>query len=301
MAAGTTKLANLINPDVMADMVTAKLASKIVVTPFATIDTTLEGSAGNTITVPQYNYIGDAEDLAEGEASTAAQLTASSIKATVKKAVKTVEITDEAKLSGYGDPEGEAAAQLAKAIASKVDADAMAALTKKSTATGDGGVQLTYDGSASAISYAGIVDAIDVFGEELNTEKVIFVNPAQVTKLRKDADFISADKYGSGKSVMVTGEIGMIANCHVVPTKKVAAAKGGSGGTTDVYNCPIVKLQGDAEVDGDAPAVTVYLKRGVTVETARDVSRKVDVYSADEHYTVAVTNTSKVVLATFKK
>lgn len=293
----TTTLSGLINPEVMADMVTAKLDKKIVVTPFAAIDTTLEGTPGNTITVPQYNYIGDAEDLAEGVAATAAQLTASSTKVTVKKAVKMVEITDEAKLSGYGDPEGEAATQLAKSIAAKVDADAMAAITTKSAKAGDGGVQLTYDGSAAAISYDGIVSAVDVFGEEMNSEKVIFVNPAQVTTLRKDSNFLSADKYGTGVSVMVTGEIGMVANCHVVPTKRVA--KGGTASSA-TYACPIIKVQGDAETDGEAPAVTVYMKRGVTVETSRDVSRKVDVYSADEHYAVALSNTSKVLLATFK-
>lgn len=291
--AGTTTLSGLINPEVMADMVTAKLDTKIVVTPFAAIDATLEGTPGNTITIPQYNYIGDAEDLAEGVAATAAQLTASSIQATIKKAVKMVEITDEAKLSGYGDPEGEAATQLAKSIAAKVDADAMAAITTKSTKAGDGGVQLSYDGSASAISYDGIVSAVDVFGEELNSEKVIFVNPAQVTTLRKDANFLSADKYGTGVSVMVTGEIGMVANCHVVPTKRVVKS-----GTA--YACPIIKLQGDADTDGEAPAVTIYTKRGVTVESSRDVARKVDVYSADEHYAVALSNTSKVLLATFK-
>ena len=49
----------------------------------------------------------------------------------------------------------------------------------------------------------------------------MFVNPKQVTQLRKDDDFISADKYGVGTNVMMTGEIGRIANCRVVPSKKV--------------------------------------------------------------------------------
>ncbi len=283
----TTVLNDLINPEVMADMISGKLSAKIAATPYAAIDTKLEGVPGNTITVPQYNYIGDAEDLAEGVASEAVKLTASSTKVTVKKAVKTVEITDEAKLSGYGDPEGEAANQLAKAIAAKVDADVFAAIT------GDD-VQLKFNGAAKVISYAQVVDAIDVFGEELNTEKVIFVNPAQVTTLRKDADFLSADKYGTGVSVMVTGEIGTIANCHVVPSKRVVKTADGT------YECPIIKLQGDPETEDEAAAVTIYMKRGVNVETSRDVKSKVDVYSADEHYAAAVSNTSKVCLATFK-
>ena len=279
----TTMISDLINPQVMADMISAKVESKIVVAPFAKVDTSLVGVPGNTITVPQYAYIGDAEDIAEGIAAETVKLTTTTSTVTVKKAMKAVELTDEAVLSGYGNPVGETNNQIAKAIASKVDADAMEALK---------GAQITYDGSASVIKYTGVVDAIDKFDEEVNTEKVIFVHPKQVTQLRKDADFISADKYPG--NVVMTGEIGKIANAHVVPSKKVA-----DDGTN--YLCPIVKLNGDAETEDDAPALTIYLKRDTNVETDRvSLARKTDI-SADKHYAVALSNTSKVVLAKFKK
>ena len=210
------------------------------------------------------------------------KLATSTTEVTVKKAMKAVELTDEAVLSGYGNPVGETNNQLAKSIASKVDVDAMAALQ---------GAQLIYDGSASAITYAGIVDAIDLFDEEVNTDKVIFVHPKQVTKLRKDADFMSADKYPG--NVVMSGEIGKIANTRVVPSKKVPMADG-------VYACPIVKLNNDAETEDDAAALTIYLKRDTNVETERQsLSRKTDI-SVDKHYAVALSNTSKVVLAKFK-
>ena len=279
----TTMIADLINPQVMADMISAKIASKIVVAPFAKIDNTLKGIPGNTITVPQYAYIGDAEDIAEGIAAETVKLSTTTSTVTVKKAMKAVELTDEAILSGYGNPVGETNNQLAKAIASKIDVDAMEALQ---------GAQLTYDGSASVIKYTGVVDAIDKFDEEVNTEKVIFVHPKQVTQLRKDSDFISADKYTG--DVVMTGEIGKIANCHVVPSKKVK-----DDGTN--YLCPIVKLNNEADSEDDAPALTVYIKRDINVETDRvSLARKTDI-SADEHYAVALSNTSKVVLAKFKK
>lgn len=289
MAAETTKLADVINPEVMADMISAVIPKKIVATPFARIDTTLQGQPGNTITVPQYAYIGDAEDIAEGVKAETVKLTATSTEATVKKAVKALEITDEAKLSGYGNPEAEAVSQLAKSIASKMDADVMDAITDTDK------VQLTFSGATKAISYEQIVDAIDVFGEEVNSEKVMFVNPAQVTTLRKDANFISADKYGTGMNVVMTGEIGRIANTRIVPSKRIE--KDASAGT---YACPIVKLTNDAEAEEGAPAVTIYMKRGVNLEADRDILAKKDVYSADQHYTAALTNTAKVVLATFK-
>jgi len=283
MANQTTMIADLINPQVMADMISAKVPQKLVVAPFAKVDTTLTGIPGNTITVPQYAYIGDAEDIAEGIAAETVKLTTTSTEVTVKKAMKAVELTDEAVLSGYGNPVGETNNQLAKSIASKVDNDAMEALQT---------AQLQYDGSAAKISYGAIVDAIDIFEEEVNSEKVIFVHPKQVTVLRKDADFISADKYPG--QVMVTGEIGKIANCRVVASKKVK-----DDGTN--YVCPIVKLNNDAESEEDAAALTIYLKRDTNVETERQtLARKTDI-SVDKHYTVALTNTSKVVLAKFKK
>jgi N4-gp56 family major capsid protein len=275
-------IADLINPQVMADMISAKVPSKLVVAPFAKVDTTLVGIPGDTITVPQYAYIGDAVDIAEGIAAETVKLTASTTTVKVKKAMKAVELTDEAVLSGYGDPVGESNNQLAKSIASKVDSDAMTALQ---------GAQLVYDGSASVIKYTGVVDAVDLFDEEVNTEKVIFVHPKQVTQLRKDADFISADKYTG--DVVMTGEIGKIANCRVVPSKRVPLTEG-------VYACPIVKLNNDEEAEDDAPALTIYLKRDTNVETDRvSLARKTDI-SVDKHYVAALSNTSKVVLAKFK-
>lgn len=281
-----TKIENLIDAEVMADAIGGKIDAAIRVTPFARIDTTLEGkNAGDTITVPRFAYIGDAEDIAEGIECGTVQLTADSTQVTVKKAMKAVTLTDEAVLSGFGDPVGETNTQLAKAIAAKVDADAMDALLT---------AQLEHDGSGAKISYSGIVDAVDVFEEEFNSEKVIFVHPAQVGALRKDADFLSADKLK--ETVRVTGAIGKIANCEVVASKRVKLNEAGTA-----YINPIVKLNELAETEDETPALTVYRKRDVNVETERHtLSRTTDI-SVDEIYVVALSNASKVVKASFKK
>lgn len=281
-----TKLENLIDAEVMADAISGKIEDKIVVTPFAKVDTTLESkNAGDTITVPRFSYIGDAEDIAEGVACGTVQLTADVTTATVKKAMKAVTLTDEAVLSGYGDPVGETNNQLAKAIAAKVDADAMDALQT---------AQLKHDGTAKAISYSGIVDAVAEFGEEFNSNKVIFIHPNQVATLRKDTEFLAADKIA--ENVIMTGAIGKICNCEVVVSRKVPENEGGTG-----YVCPIVKLNEDTETEDETPAMTIYMKRDVNVETERNtLSRTTDI-SVDEIYTVALTDTSKVVLASFKK
>lgn len=47
-----TKLSELIDPEVMGDMVSARIPKKLRVAPFAKIDDTLQGVPGDTITVP---------------------------------------------------------------------------------------------------------------------------------------------------------------------------------------------------------------------------------------------------------
>ena len=283
-----TKLENLIVPEVMADMISAKVEEKVIVSKIAKVDTTLQGTAGNEVTVPQYKYIGDAEDIAEGVAMGTAMLETGSTSFTIKKAGKGVSITDEAVLSGYGDPVGEANKQLALAIANKIDNDVVELLNDTDK------VQLIYDGSAKAISYAGVVDAEDLFDEETSSDKVMYVHPKQMTQLRKDADFLSADKY-DGK-VMTSGEVGKIGTCRVVRSKKVQLDESGA-----YYLNPIVKLTNDAETEEDAPAVTIYLKRDTQVEKERKADSGITNIFTNKHYGVALTNTTKVVLAKFKK
>lgn len=281
----TTKISDLVNPMVMADSISAKIEKKITVSPFAKIDYTLMGVPGDTIYVPQYTYIGDASDTNEGDAVSTTKLVASTTPATVKKAMKAVELTDEAVLSGYGNPVGETNNQLALSIASKVDADAMEVLLT---------AQLEYDGSSENISYDGIVDAIDVFEEETNSEKVMFIHPKQMTQLRHDSNFISADKYP--EAVVMTGEIGMIANTRIVASKRVTLDETGT-----FYVNPIVRIDTDPETEDEAPALTIYIKRDTNVETQRETLRRVTDISVDKLYTVALSNASKVVLAKFKK
>lgn len=282
MATGTTTLSKMIDPEVMAPMISAKIEKAIVATPFAKIDTTLAGKPGSTITVPKYQYIGDAEDLAEGVTADKTQLTTTSAEYTVKKAVKQVELTDEAVLSGYGNPVGETNSQLAKSIASKVDSDVMEALK---------GAQLGYNGSEDGISYDEVVNAIDVLGEEENVEKVMFIHPKQVSSLRKDANFISNDKYPN--NVIMRGEIGMIANTRIVPTKKAI----NNAGT--YYLNPIVELKPESQTGDEIAAVTIFLKRDTNVETQRELGNYTTLIGADKHYVAALTDESKVVVAKF--
>ena len=50
-----TYLSSLFNPQVVADLIDTKLTNNMVFAPLARIDWTLEGRAGNTVTLPYYS------------------------------------------------------------------------------------------------------------------------------------------------------------------------------------------------------------------------------------------------------
>lgn len=275
-----TKLENLINPQVMADMISAKAEQKVKVMPYAKVDSTLQGRAGDTITIPKFTYIGDAVEVAEGEDIPTRQLGVTSAQYTIKKIGIGGTLTDEAVLSGHGNPVGELTNQMAKAIVSKCDFDAIDELYKATT---------TYV-SEDVVSYETVVNAVDLFEEEINSSKVMFVHPKQMTQIRLDSNFLSADKYGN--TIAVKGEVGMIANTKVVVSKKVKLDETGA-----YYLNPIVKLNEDGETEDESPAITVFLKRDTNVERERIARNRTTEITGDKMYVVALTNEEKVVIA----
>lgn len=272
-----TKLENLVNPEVVADTITAELDKAIKFSPVAVVDKTLVGVAGNTISVPQYNYVGDAVDVAEGGEITPTLLTANTVPATVKKAAKSIEITDEAMLSGTGSPLDEASRQLAMSIGSKVDNDIMGAMLEKDE---DGAYLATKVGNAStAFSLALLSSALDTYEDEaLGERKFLFVNPIHMGILRTDPTFTHASELGD--NTLITGAVGTVYGCEVIPTRKIV------NHTTDKYTCILAK-------EG---SVSLFLKRDVNVETGRDINHKTTIISADEHYVAKMRDASKVVL-----
>ena len=282
-----TTMANMINPEVMGDMITAKIEALAKITPYAKVDTTLQGVPGDTKTVPSWNYIGDAEDVAEGAEVGLSQMTAASTTFTIKKAMKAVGITQEAINSGLGNPVGQAEHQLAKAIVGKVDNDVLEAALKATNISGDG---------TAIIGYSSIVDAVTKFeDEEDGIEKVMFISPKQEATLLKDADFLSADKFTGG--VAVNGAIGKIAGCWVKKSNKIKAKSG-------VFTCPIIKLEPDSAeteyTEDELPALTIFLKKDTSVDHEWFPKKQQHDITAAKYYGVALTNAAKVVLAKFK-
>lgn len=262
-----TQLQDMVDPQVLAEMIREELEAKIRFSPLARTDNTLVGQPGSTVTVPKWKYIGDATEVAEGAAIDLTKLESETEDFTIKKAAKGVEITDEAVLSGYGDPVGEGGEQLMTSIAQKVDNDVLAALD---TTT------LTYE-SADGITIDAVDEAQAIFNDEDDEPMVLVANPKDVAKLRKSAggDWTRASELGD--DILVNGVFGEVLGAQVVRSRKVTEG--------EAY---LVKTG----------ALAIYMKRDADVEDDRDVLHKTTVITADQHYGAHLYDESKAVKIT---
>lgn len=206
------------------------------------------------------NDIGDAKDVAEGADIEISQMSTTTTTVTVKKAGKGVEITDEAILSGYGDPVGEIKNQLKMSIANKIDNDLFTALR---------GATLTATG---AVSVAGLLTAKAKFGEKVNQPAVVVMNSKNYVKIA--SEIVNLEKTDR---VLINGVVGKVAGLQVAISDKLS--------DTEVF----IIAEG---------ALGIELKRDVMVESDRDIIAGVNVYTANEHYVAYLKDETKAIKVT---
>lgn len=271
-----TKLANMVNPEVMADMIEQKYVDLMKFAPLATIDRTLAGRPGDTITLPNFTYIGDAATLAEGVSLTPSVLATSTTSVSIHKIAKGVEITDEAVLSGFGDPYGEAVSQIALAIASAVDNEVLSILHGIT-----GTMAYSTANNTTTPAPADIVSALELFGEDIDDgPTVALVSPAAYTAMRNVVGantWIPASDIAAG--IAIRGVVGEFQGCQVMVSNKLKSTGAGAG---DIY---LVK----------PGALRIFLKRDTLVEYDRDILAFTNVITASKHFAAYLYNASKVV------
>ena len=239
-----TYLSSLFNPQVVADLIDTKLTDNMVFAPLARLDYTLQGRAGNTVTLPYYSYIGAASAVSEGYDIGIRKLTQSTSSVTIVKYGVAVQLTDEAVLSGYGDPLGEAATQIATSIDDAMDNALLSALAANSASEQN----YTTSGSTVALAPDDIPLALAKFGEDMEGEKALIVTPDFYAQL-VGSNWIPASEIAA--NVRIRGAVGMAYGCQVIVSNRLTAA--GS-----LY---IVK----------PGALAVFIKRGSFIETDLDI------------------------------
>jgi hypothetical protein len=120
-----TKRADLVIPELLVDAVRGAFAGATALygSAVATVHMGLPGDkkGGDTVTVPYFNTLGDAEDLLEGDALTPEGITSTKETATVIHTGKAFAITQWAQWASWGDPYEEAGRQLKKIFVRRWD------------------------------------------------------------------------------------------------------------------------------------------------------------------------------------
>lgn len=262
--ANFTKLENLFNPEVLQRGIDTEYPKYLKYIPLAMVDNTLVGKAGDTITMPAFRYTGDAVAVGEGELIPLDKLAHSTREVTIGKFGKAIQYTDEAMLSGYGDPVGQIIKEHSIAHANKLDNEIVAALKDA--------VLINKYGASGTLSSDVIADSLALFGEDEPAVLYGFVTAADLAVLRKNEAWIKATDIGA--QILIAGVRGQIWGVNLIVSNKLDAGE-------------MLIVAPDA--------VRVVLKRDVLVETDRIPRKGITEVVSTTLYAVYLYDDSKVV------
>lgn len=263
-----TKLAELINPEVMGAFAERKLEAEFKFAPLAVVGHELQGQAGDTLTIPVWGYIGKAEDVEEGAPIPISKMGQTKTSVKVKKAGKGIELTDEAVLSGLGDAVGEGEKQLAEAILDKVNKDCFDVLVGTTT--------LQHTAAGNKLNADAVADALVHFKEDVHEGQVLFVSPKRYAELRKDPAWVTV----LAGEKFISGQVGEIMGCSVVVSNM---------------------MEDDKALIVRAGALGLELKRDTMIESDRDIIHKSTIITIDKHYVAYLKDASKVIKVTISE
>lgn len=266
-------------PEVYAGLTREKIAGKVIVSQFAETDATLQGQPGETISVKEWRYIGDAQDHTPGTAMDTTQLKQREGYATIKMvAAPGIEINDSDNLIAFGNQINEGAEQQAISMARKLDTDCIAELLTASTK----GI-LAEDGK---VTFDEMIEAESLFGDDFNVEDVdaIIIHSCYKASFIKMEGFVNRDLTyvtGEGNGIQRNNCIGTFMGVPVVVTDRLVNGS----------KHPIVILK--------KGALKVFVKEAPFVEAERVASKRLtNVYCSDFYAVKLVKDDAVVILET---
>lgn len=260
----TTYRSDVILPDILAEEVMKGFTGKLLLngTDAVVMNPGLQAGrqeVGNTVTIPYFEDIGEAEQVPETGAGSLDNLTQSSETATVVRFFKGVSMTMLAQIAkNQGrDLMDVAVEKLRLAFVRGLDTLCLSrALSRAASAS------MEHDGTAANVSTTSIVETLKLFGEDLDDDNALAIwgmNP----KVYWDAATL-ADSTGRALFVPAQGErLARVGGVQVRMTAKTDMTVAGSPTT---YKSPLIKRG----------AIAVWFNENVRFDIERDPTADVD-------------------------
>jgi len=268
-----TKIADIIDPEVLADQISAKFPENLVLgsTDLVEVDSTFPlGSPGTKFKIPFWKRIATFSDLSEGTAMTPNKISTGSEYATVLRGGVAFEVTDQAQLVSMADPVGEISDQLARRAAEYIDAKLVAQLENtpntfdQKTLQVDTKETLTQNAIIAALT----TELGDQYFKLLSGGAVILHSKVYGDLLQLGA---IQNQYQSGMDVLKTGLIPTLLGLPVFVSDRVTVA---AVSTWNEYQSYVV----------GRGALALFFQRQVMVEFDRDILKLSDIISANVHF-----------------
>lgn len=256
-----TMSTDLFDPEVIGDVAGAQFDNLLRFQQYATVDRTLEGTPGSTITRIAYNYIGAADELEEGVPMEPTKLTLGDKEVTISEFGKAVTVTERAVKINLPGTMDEAGRQIGMSLAERVEMNYIKALNE---------TQLT--ASSAPVTPSAILDAVSVFDDETEGDYVLFINTKDYTELVKSLFEVGG---AVQERAITTAQVSEIVGVRdIVKTRRLP--KGTS----------FLQKQG---------AVEIILKAGVAVNSAHDILARTFTLAGNSYYGVNLYDESGVI------
>lgn len=270
-----TTISNIINPEVLADQISAKFPDMLVLgnTNLVEVDSTFPlGSPGTKFKLPFWKRIAAFADLTEGTAMTAGNITSAAEFCTVVRGGVAVEVLDTAELVSKADPVGEVADQLARRAAEYIDAKLVGQLNLTPNVF-DQSVGATKTNANGTMDQNAIILAItstlgDNYAKLMKGGAIIMHSKVMGDLLQTAA---IQNWYQSQIEVIKTGMIPTLLGLPIYVADTVTTSV---QSTKNLYSTYIV----------GPGALALFYQRQVMVEFDRDILLLADIISSNVHF-----------------
>lgn len=269
---------NVIVPDVYARLVNEKIAGNVIVAQSCKVLGDLKGKVGETLTMPKWTYIGDADDIEVGTPMEVTNMKQTSTTATIKMiAAKGISINDYDDAVELGDALNNASKQQGISIARKLDTDAIEEARK---------TVLQYKIAAKdTVTFDEMNAILGLYGDDCNADDFSFIaiHSKFVPSFLKMDGFVDATKTFTqeGSGIQLNNVLGYFRGIAVVTSDRLY----------DTTNQEGFILAIKKESLGLIPKEVPF------TEVARDASTRTNTIFTSQYYAMALINDAGVVLA----